>query len=362
MDLNHVRRLAAPVGIALSIAFGFVVQPALAEDTFVRLAYGNPAIEVGTAPWLSAANTAGFWKEEGLDVEVLGFSGSNAVMQLVAAGEIDFGLVGASEVMNQVAAGVPIKMVASAFDHANVYPAVLEDSPIHNVEDLRGKRIGVGSMTGNTAAWTKAILNSAGIPPEDVEIIPTGHGATAFFALTNDQVDVLITNQNDYSVLEGMFGLDLRYMYDIPIIADSEFVFGFVARTEMIEQQPEVVEGLLRGIAKAIVWSKTNPQAAARGHYALFPRAVPSDMSTDEAVERGAKTILASVEISQESALSQTWGMASPEQIEHVRDLLVDLGSVKEKLPWDSYYTPQFIEAVNDFDANAIIAQAQAAK
>src|SRR5882762_1781988 len=120
----------AALAILLTLA---AWHPAQADLKKVRVAYGQPAITPSASPWLSAANTGGFWRDEGLDVEVRGINGLGAVLALLANGQLDAIFVGSSDTLRAIESGAPVKIVANAYDMNINYPVVLEGSPIHSI-------------------------------------------------------------------------------------------------------------------------------------------------------------------------------------------------------------------------------------
>lgn len=355
---------AALCGVALIGAVATAGSADAQDLKKVRLGYGVSAIDPSTAPWLSAANTGGFWKEEGLDVEVTGFNGAGPALQLLANGQLDAVFTGTPNSMALIEEGAPIIAVANAYDRNHIYPVVLKSSPIKSVKDFAGKRMGIQTMTGSIALWTRVLLQANGMTMDDLsEVIPVGTGAPAVQALESGNVDILTEWHGHYALIETQFGLDLRRLDDDPSLAQNSFVQAFFVRKEAVENDPEMVEGLIRGVAKGIVFAIANPEATALGHFKQHPRTQPTGVPLDQAVATAAKIISLNVKLSEATTKAGDWGYASTEQVERVRDVLVEAGILEDKLPADKYYTSQFIKAANDFDHEAVSkAAASAAK
>lgn len=353
----------AVVGLAALVWATSAAAPAAAQGKRVRLAYGVAAIDPSTAPWLSAAKTAGFWQEEGLDVQVTGFSGAGPALQLLANAQVDAVFTGTPDMLRLREEGLPIRTVANAYDSNHIYPVVLADSPIQKIQDFRGKKMGIQTMTGSIALWTKVLLQSNGLTLNDLAaMIPVGTGAPAVHAIKSGQVDILTEWHGHYALLETQFGLKFRKFDKDPSLAQNSFVQAFFVRDETMQNDPQMVIGLLRGIAKGIILARENPKAAARGHFEQFPRTQPTGVPLEEALERTAKIISINVELSTRSSQARRWGYASPAQVERVRDVLHEAGVIKKKLPWQEYYTPEFIDKVNAFDVDAVVRRAKGAQ
>lgn len=361
---SHMTRRQSLAGIGAGALAATVAAPrhAKAAGRPLKLAYGVAVVDPSTAPWLSAAKTGGFWQAAGLDVQVTGFQGAGPALQLLASGQVDAVFTGTPDAMRMVEAGIPIRTVASAYDHNHNYPVVLADSPIHTIEEFRGKRMGLQTMTGSIYLWEKVLLQSHHMSYSDLaSVIPVGTGATAVHALTSHQIDILGEWHGHYALLEVVFGLKLRKFDHDPALAKYSFVQAFFVRDEMIQKEPDTVAGLLRGVAQGIRFAIENPQAAVRGHFEQFPSSRPTGVSLETAVERAAKVVSINVELSTKTTMAQKWGDASPDAIDSVRDALIGAGILHKKLPWKDYYTPQFVAAMNNYDVEAVVKKAKAA-
>jgi ABC-type nitrate/sulfonate/bicarbonate transport system substrate-binding protein len=338
-------------------------RPALAEKPKpVRIAYGVTGVDPSTAPWLSAANTGGFWQEEGLDVHVTGFNGAGPALQLLAHGQVDVVFAGTPDMMRLREQGTKIITVANAYNSNHIYPVVLESSQIKSLKDFPGKRLGIQTMTGSIYLWTKVLLQANGLKMEDLaNVIPVGTGAPAVHALQSGQIDILSEWHGHYALLETQFGMKLRKFNNDSSLKQNSFVQAFFVREETIKNDPQMLLGLLRGITMGLVFTRENPEAVARGHFEQHPQTRPTNVSLDEAVMRAGKVIAENVQLSLTTLADREWGYAAPQQVERVRDVLIDADILQQKLAWDRYYTPQFIKGMNDFDVDEVIKRAKAA-
>lgn len=359
MQLALTRRTAL---IGLGAAALAAPHIARAQRRTVKLGYGVSVIDPSTAPWLSAAKTGGFWQADGLDVQVTGFNGAGPALQLLANNQVDVVFTGTPDAMKLREVGEPVRSIANAYDRNHNYPAVPIDSPIKTIEEFRGKRMGIQTMTGSIYLWEKVLLQRHGMAMSDLaSVIPVGTGAPAVHALESKQIDILGEWHGHYAFLETVLGLKLRKFDQDPVLSEYSFVQAFFARDETIQKDPQMLTNLLRGVAKGIRFAIANPKAAVRGHFEQFPNSRPTGTARETVVEQSAKVVSINVELSKQSLLARHWGMAEPKQIENVRDALAENDVIKKKLPWQDYFTPQFVQPLNDFDENAIVQQAKAA-
>src|SRR5256885_266228 len=111
----------------------------------VRIAVGTTNLNVGY-PWLTLPLSLDYWKQEGYDVDVLPVGASLQALQQMVAGNADFAQLNSSVVIQgNVMNDIPVRVVMNngVIDWSI---AVLDDGPIKDVKDLKGKTIGVFSL------------------------------------------------------------------------------------------------------------------------------------------------------------------------------------------------------------------------
>ena len=124
-----------------SLPVWVVVGSATVAD--VTLSVGKADANASPILPTNVADKLGLFKKHGLDVKISDFTGGSKVSQAMVAGSIDIG-VGAGTEMAFVSKGAPIIAVC---DDAPPIPfigiAVPWDSPVHSVDQLKGRKIGV---------------------------------------------------------------------------------------------------------------------------------------------------------------------------------------------------------------------------
>ncbi len=181
----------------------FSVLPASAQ-TKIRYLLTSPTPNVAEAAHSSVPDKLGYWKGAGLDVEVKPFAGSTGATQVVISGSAEF-----THGQSRGAACRPSgrrKYQGRLQSHAeSIYTiAVLKDSPIKKLEDLKGKTIGVVSLSSGATAVAKAMLRGVGFDPEkDVKWLPVGLGPQSANALKSNQVDAIAMWDWAYAILEN---------------------------------------------------------------------------------------------------------------------------------------------------------------
>ena len=337
----------APPAELIKVTFGFsAAQPSQTHTPFF------------------VARELGYWEEEGIDANFEWTSGSSQSIQLLSAGQIDFSAANHDTLIFAVQKGATLKAVFQEHTKCEFVFAVAKDSPIKTFEDLKGKSIGVSSLSSGFISFAKAALFEAGMDPEkDMTFIEVGSGATAATAISTKQVDALGLWEVAFAGLENTLGEDY-FDYIIPPIYDRLACNAVMTSDAFINEHPEALAGFLRGLAKGTLFMQTNPEAAISIFFKNVPEAKPQDK--DEATIMKEAMHTAQSENVQRSNMNRPqqnpnglWGFLVESEFTEAQDVNVQMGILTEKLAADQYMTNQFSDAINDFDSAAIIKQAQ---
>jgi NitT/TauT family transport system substrate-binding protein len=130
----------------------------------------------------------------------------------VGQGALDIGVADGTSVIPAVSQGIPIHYLATIYGK---YPSIVfakASSGIESAADLEGRKIGIPGRYGSSWIMLQALLDSAGLTPEDVEIVEYpdfGQGV----AVQQDAVDAATGFANNEPVqleLEGIETVILR--------------------------------------------------------------------------------------------------------------------------------------------------------
>ena len=123
-----------------------------------------------------AARESGAYKRAGLDVEIVAGAAGTPVLQIVASGQADFGVVSADDVVLARARGVDIVAVLASFQHSPLGVMVHGARGIEKLEDLKSGTLAIepGLPFGG---WLKKKYTFAG-----VTLVPYDGGVAKFLA------------------------------------------------------------------------------------------------------------------------------------------------------------------------------------
>jgi NitT/TauT family transport system substrate-binding protein len=316
--------------------------------------FGLNYVPIGNAPVFTVPRAMGFWKEEGLDVDLQLANGTGPALQQLIAGQVVASIGGAPPVMSLIEQGAPIKVVGS-FNSRNIYyPVVLESSRIKTIEDMKGAKVGVTSAASSNIYWIKGVVGQHGLDPDkDIELVSVGSGPAALQALISGRIDVLQLFEASYDQIEQM-GHPLRRFMDDQAFNKLAFTFGMTARQETIDKDRDTILRLLRGITKGVIYAKAHPEDVVKMHWKIFPLAKPQGVSDDDAMKKDLPILLGALK-NHQWAYEGKFGYAAPDEVTAVRDTLYRFKAIKSELPIDRYFDPTFVPEANDFDHKEIV-------
>jgi len=352
LDLKNTI-VGAAFGLVASVSMLSLAQ---AADRVV-VGHGSSQVEI-THPGLYLGQALGLSEAEGLEIDVQLTQGSQQALQLLAAGQVDVVSVNANTVFDGREEGIDVRIVYSSVSHNNNYVAVLADGPYDSIAKLAGTDVGVFSMTSGGVPMLKAILGEAGLKETDISMVPVGAGPAAIEALKNGTISALSLWAGAFAVFEND-GTEL-------VLFGSERLDpapGYVLATteKFLAANPGVIEKLGRIYAQAQLYAETNPQAVVAAYWKQYPENVPTG-DREAALAQQVHTLNVGLrDMRTDNRPDQRYGWNDPNGIAILQDYLIENGARATALPVDDLYTNDYVDAFNDFDADAIRAAAAAA-
>jgi NitT/TauT family transport system substrate-binding protein len=193
------------------------------------------------------AKQSGFYKDEGIDIEIISGSGSSDVVKQVGAGAIEFGLADALVLTQAAQQRVPLKAIAAYYLRTPIAVISPKAKPITQPSQLTGG-IKLGSKKGSaTFQGLTALLSANNIPVEQVKLV--------------GQVDALMGFTTSEVVEAENAGMPVNVM---PISDFGVDVYGLtiVGNSSLIEKKPELVKAFLRATHKGMALASKDPAAA----------------------------------------------------------------------------------------------------
>ncbi len=345
--------------IVLVLATLLLPASTLAQTTKLRVATCARTVTTGVGAPFAVAMKMGWFKQEGLDVEVIPLPGSTDCVKTVATRELLVSLPSMEPLAVGRPQGIRAKIFYTAYETNGYGLAVAVDSPIQKAADLKGKTIGVTNMASAGVIVARAQVAAAGLNPDsDVKIVVAGEGAQPAAMLKTHQVDALSQFDTQYALIENA-GVKMRYLDRTAI---ERFPGnGFLALEETINSHPTELVGLARAYAKGTVFTLNNPEAAVRIVYEVFPQTKPTGKDEATAVREDTKVLEARVPHWRlERAGVTRWGESSEVNYRDYADFLLKWGVIKQKVEAADLITNELIGAINQLDAAKVASEAKA--
>jgi len=189
-----------------------MLLPAAAQTTKLRVATCARTITAGLGAPFAVATKMGWFKAEGIEVEIAPLPGSTDCVKAIATKEVPVALPSVEPLAILRPQGVKAKFFYTAYQTNTYGIAVPADSPIQKHADLKGKTIGVTNMSSAGVIIARAQVAAAGLNPDtDVTIVVAGEGAQPAVMLKNKQVDALSQFDTQYALIE-IAGVRLRLL------------------------------------------------------------------------------------------------------------------------------------------------------
>jgi len=295
-------------GVGLAAAPGLASAQALERDK-VTIAVGGKAAFYYLP--LTIAEQLGYFKAEGLNVEIVDFAGGSAALRAVVGGSADV-VSGAYEHTINLQSR---KQYFTAFVQQGRAPQIsvgvsTKVANYKSPKDLKGLKIGVSAPGSSTNMVASFVLSRAGLKPTDASYVGVGTGNAALAAIRSGQIDAISNVEPVMTMLEQKG--DVKIIADTRTLKGTEALFGgpmpagcLYAPEEFVKKNPRTVQALANAMVKALKWLeaagpsdiiKTVPEAYLLGDRALYLAAYTSikdAISTDGMIpEAGARNTL----------------------------------------------------------------------
>ncbi|MDP1536213.1 MAG: ABC transporter substrate-binding protein [Burkholderiales bacterium] len=209
-----------------------------------------------------------FAEKEGLDVEWVKFAEVSGPLRAIVPQTVDLAFAAPSTASMSIAAdGVPVKIVL-ATQIAEAQIVVPAGSPIKNIADLKGKKIGMSPPGSATHAIVSSVLEgNYGLKSTDYNVVPGNEGRLAQFLLQKE-VDaasirsVTIAQMADDTRLTRIASVvdewkKLTKSAAAPILAVT------IVHSDYVAKNPEAVAKFIAATRKALEFGSKNKDRVA---------------------------------------------------------------------------------------------------
>jgi len=231
---------------------------------------------------LSLAERLGYFRDEGLDVQILDFPGGAKALQAMMGGSADVVAGGFDHVITLRAKAQALQAFVQLVATPSLALGVSAKlaARYRSAADLKGLKVGVTAPGSSTHVFLNHLLAGARLAPDDVAVIGVGTGPTAVAAMRAGQIDAIANVEPAITLLERSG--TIRIVHETMSQEGSRAVFGDVlpagslyTRESFLRSHPGTAQALANAMVRALAWL-----AAATPEQVL--RAVPPEYTLGE--------------------------------------------------------------------------------
>jgi NitT/TauT family transport system substrate-binding protein len=255
---------------AILFAVSAVAAAAQPEKREITIAVGGKAA-LYYLP-LTIAERLGYFRDEGLSVEILDFPGGAKSLQAMVGGSADIVSGGYDHTITMQARGQKL----TAFVLQGTTPAISlgvvtpKAAAWKGPQSLKGMKVGVTAPGSSTHMFVNSLLARGGLAPDDVAIIGVGTGPSAVAAVRAGHVDAIANIEPVITMLERAGSIT------VPVETVSEkgskALFGaklpsgcLYTKAAFVRDNPHTVQALTNAMVRALRWlAKATPDEVAR--------------------------------------------------------------------------------------------------
>jgi NitT/TauT family transport system substrate-binding protein len=237
---------------------------------------------------LTIAERNGYFKAEGLDVEILDFPGGAKALQALLGGSVDVVSGAYEHTISQQAKGQSIEALVLEGQYPGIVLALpkAKAATYKSPADLKGMKIGVTAPGSSTNMFVNILLAKSGLKPDAVSIIGVGAGAGAVAIVKRGEIDALSNLDPVIAQLESdgtiVPVVDTRTEQGVKDVYGGAYAAGCIyAPPEFVSKNPRTAQAVVNAMVRALrfIQNSSIDQVVA---------AVPPEYYTDKALYKAA--------------------------------------------------------------------------
>lgn len=304
--------------------------PEASSETPIVIGYSSWP---GWWPW-AIAEEEGLFTANGLNVELKWFDSYIASMEALAAGQLDGNSQTLNDTISFAAEAVNGEVAVLVNDNSAGNDKIIVSEEINTIADLKGKKVAVEEGVVDDFLLALA-LEREGMSRDDVEIVgmDTGDAAAAFASGNVDAV----------GAFPPFWAIALEREGSKELISSAEFPGAIpdllVVTQTLIDQKPEVVQGLVKTWFDILAFMEANPEQAD----AIM--ATRAGVSPEDFEQFKAGTKIFSIEDNLKAFSPGETMEHMPFAAEKMAEFMVGVGFIPEAPPLDTLFDDTFVKA-----------------
>ena len=256
--INTLRHVASAVAVAAFLsASAFGSAQAQKLDKVTVAGWSKPISEITN---LLAEPDKGFFKAKGIELGYLSGTGGGSAIKNMLTGQADVAFTDPASFYQALDKGEKLIAIYNIYPQ-NVFNVVSPKSRnITKPGDLKGKKIGVYSLSSGTRQNLQVLLHQVGLTEKDVTIRVTG--LLNFAPVIQGQVDATAATDT------GLFVGKLKGLKDVNVIEVRDYLNVpsdmFVVPEETYRTKKALLRRFLAAYRDSAAWMINNPKEAAK--------------------------------------------------------------------------------------------------
>lgn len=187
-------------------------------------------------------------------------------VDLIAAGELQFGLISGEQLLSARSAGRPVVFVHEWFQEYPVGVVVPEGSDIESVPDLARRRVGIPGRFGASYSGLTALLTANGLTEADINLEEIGFNAPEVICVGGVEASVVYINNEPLQIANRAAAGDCGDVTGVRVFPAAQAVDlvsnGIITNEATIAEDPRLVRDVVHAFDSGLRDVIQNPAEA----------------------------------------------------------------------------------------------------
>jgi NitT/TauT family transport system substrate-binding protein len=324
------------VGIAVATTLFTAGMARADDDVRLRLNW----MYYGSHAGFAYGKDKGYYKEQGINLDIRSGNGSGSAHRLVANGDSDFSYGSCASMVNLAAKGAPLISVG-VIDAAGTEAVIVRpDAGVKAIADLKGKTI-LTTANAGVNTFFPLVLKNAGLDEKDVTItsVPDGALVSSYLQGAGGAVGILGGLDDKPAEIKANGG-DQPVTFAYSDFGVNQVGYCIVTHTDTVAKKPDLVKRFLAATMKAYKETEANPDAAVSSMADIVGGAMAEDQGKAQA--RAVLDVTLGILYSKNNK-EKRLGYNVPEDWEAMIELMKKYNDLETDKPASAFYTNDFL-------------------
>ena len=328
-------RLIAGAAVLAVMAVSSVAR-AQEDDVRLRLNW----MYYGSHAPFALGKDKGWFKENGINLDIRSGNGSGSAHRLVANGDSDFSYGSCASMINLAADGAPLVSVGVIDAEGTEAIIVRPDSGVKAITDLKGKAL-LTTANAGVNTFIPLVLKNAGLAESDVSLtnVPDGALVSSYLQGAGDAVGILGGLDDKPAEIKANGG-EQPITFPYSDYGVNQVGYCIVTTKDTVANNPDLVKRFMAATVKSYAEAEKDPDAAV----AAMADIVGGTMAEDAGKAQAREVLDVTLGILY-SANNKDKRLAYnvPEDWDSMLALMKEYNDLKTEEPASAFYTNDFV-------------------